>query len=618
MRLFTQCASALVCLSLATSASAATYYVADCQTGADPACVPGSDGNAGTSPNAPWRTTTRVGSVLATLAAGDQVLFARGGSWVNASMNATNLHATPAMPIVFDAYTPSWGPGTARPILTESRTGTNLFNFNDQGSQVLDGGYTIKNLDLRGGGTGNWGIFLYNGVQHVTIDDVSVSGFVIGIHINGNVPISDVSITNSTIANNAQHGILGAATNLLIQGNVVVGNGFDVPTFGSGFTHGIYLGGDGAHAVVRGNTFTDNTVYDGQCVAGPLVVHGQWDDVLIESNVMTQIASAPGCYGISVKPDYATPEHMTHFVIRANTVVNMGNVGIALTSVPGILVEDNVIVNTQATAQTGIALPVKKRDADDIADDAAVLRNNSIYFAQAAAGSIGIQSNAEGANHQVVSNLIQFGSPANASHDCFLAGSVGSYAVFSNNLCFHASGKGAWSSAYATLAAAQAAGFDANGLAVDPLLLMPPTTANGWSMALQAGSPARNAGSVTSSSPVDRNLAARDGAPDIGAYEYGAAPAQPDGGAAADGGWDAGGGVPEGGAEGADAAVAGDAARADGGGSGAANEGCACDAARSRPAAATVGTWLVVGAIVRRRWRRRASGRSMHTSEPPR
>jgi hypothetical protein len=515
-------ASVLAAASMfAGSAKATTYYVSDCQSGADAACVAGNDANAGTSASAPWQSITKVSGVLSTLAAGDQVLFARGGSWVNSFMNPTNLKATPTSPIVFDAFKPSWGAGTARPILTESRAGYNLFNFNDQGANVMDGGYTIRNLDLRGGGTGMWGIFLYNGVTNVTIDNVSITGFTIGMQINSdNAVAQNISITNSTIANNAQHGILGSGNNITIQGNTIAGNGFDIADFGAGFTHGIYLGGNGSNAIVRGNTFTDNTMYNGSCVAGPLVVHGQWNNVLIENNVMTQTAASPGCYGISVKPDYNTPEFMTNFVIRANTVVNMGSAAIALTSVPGIIVEDNVIINTQAQYQVGIVLPIKQRSSIDAADNAAIIRNNSIYFSQAGASSVGIQANSEGTNHQVVSNLIYFGAGSNSLHSCFTVGASSIYAAFSNNLCYSAGGNGTWSNSATTLALAQAAGFDASSLTANPLLVALPSSSNGWSMALQSTSPARDTGSTTYSSTVDKTLAARDAKPDVGAYEY--------------------------------------------------------------------------------------------------
>lgn len=502
----------------AASAGATTYYVADCQAGADASCVAGKDTNAGTSASAPWQTPAKVQSVLANLAAGDQVLFARGGSWTNVALNPSNFNATPSSPIVFDAYKPSWGGGTARPILTQASSTNNVFTFSDFGAGRMDGGYTVRNLDLRGANTGQWGMFFYGGVTNVTIDNVSITGFQIGIHINSDsVSSTNFSITNSTVASNRQHGILGSASNVVIQNNTFTGNGNDAATYGQGMTHGVYLGSTRpqSNVQIRNNTFTDNTMYNGSCVAGPLVVHGQWDNVLIEGNMLTQSAAAPGCYGISIKPDYSIAEYMTHFVVRGNTVVNMGQAGIALTSVPGIIVEDNTIINTQATSQVAIALPVKQRDSNDAADGGAIIRNNSIYFATYNANNTAIQANAEGTGHQVVSNLIYFGGSGSGSTSCFRTGATTSFAAFGNNLCYTGGG----ASLLQGLLAAVGSGLTGT-ITGNPLLVALPSASNGWSMAIQSTSPARDAGALSLSSLIDKTLGSRDSRPDIGAYEY--------------------------------------------------------------------------------------------------
>src|SRR5204863_147110 len=48
-----------VSVALCASANATTYYFADCGTGKDPACVIGNDGNSGTSPTTPYRTSAK-------------------------------------------------------------------------------------------------------------------------------------------------------------------------------------------------------------------------------------------------------------------------------------------------------------------------------------------------------------------------------------------------------------------------------------------------------------------------------------------------------------------------------------------------------------------------------
>ena len=116
-----------------------------------------------------WQTVANVNSIVNNLQGGDRILFAKGGSWVDASIgNVYNFNTTGANPIVFDSYDPTWG-GIAKPILTEARTGINLFKFTDGGNADHDEGYVVQNLDLRGGGTGMWGIFAYNDADNIMI-----------------------------------------------------------------------------------------------------------------------------------------------------------------------------------------------------------------------------------------------------------------------------------------------------------------------------------------------------------------------------------------------------------------------------------------------------------------
>jgi hypothetical protein len=363
-----------------------------------------------------------------------------------------------------------------------------------------------------------------------------IDGFTIGVHVNGSTGTNDfVTLQNSIVRNNRMNGLLLEASDVVIDGNQILSNGNDTCVSGcgtgEGMTHGAYLGSLSSvmHLQIRNNVFADNTVAKsgpdmGKCVAGPLVVHGQWTDVTIENNLMTQTAATPGCYGVSVKPDYAGAEAMKQFVVRGNTIVNVGAIGIAIQSAPGILVENNVIVNLQNSAQTAIQVDrYLNRESVDAVETDAVLRNNSVYYENAAAGSVGITVAAgamsAGSNYQVANNLVYF---ANGSANCFdtTGLTLASYSFFDNNLCYRASGSGSYSQAYTSLSDAQGAGFDVHGLSADPLLAAAPASGNAYSMAIQAGSPARHAANATHAPTVDRIGIARGGQPSIGAYEY--------------------------------------------------------------------------------------------------
>ena len=88
----------VVCLTAAGWGS--TYYVDS---------AGGSDSNNGTSQQTPWKTVAKVNA--ATLAAGDSVLFKRGGVWTESL--APTASGAAGSPISFDAY----GAGPA-PLLT--------------------------------------------------------------------------------------------------------------------------------------------------------------------------------------------------------------------------------------------------------------------------------------------------------------------------------------------------------------------------------------------------------------------------------------------------------------------------------------------------------------------
>jgi hypothetical protein len=88
----------VVCLTAVGWGS--TYYVDS---------AGGSDSNTGTSAQTPWKTVAQVNAT--SLAAGDTVLFKRGGVWTESL--APTASGTAGSPISFDAY----GTGPA-PLLT--------------------------------------------------------------------------------------------------------------------------------------------------------------------------------------------------------------------------------------------------------------------------------------------------------------------------------------------------------------------------------------------------------------------------------------------------------------------------------------------------------------------
>lgn len=519
--------SFLVLLSfvfVTTPSSAIDYYVCDCATGADPNCMVGNDASNGTSAATAWQSMTNVNSIVNTLQGGDRILFAKGGSWIDASIgNVYNFNTTGANPITFDSYNPNWG-GTAKPILTEARAGINLFKFTDGGNADHDEGYIVQNLDLRGGGTGKWGVFAYNDADYIVLNSLDISGFEIGVHnagANTANPGADqqnqnMTINNCTIMNCSAQGFLGGGDELLIENCYFENNGFATAIF----NHNIYFS-HGDNAIIRNNELYHATIVGGLADGVSLVVHGHHDNVLIEGNyVHEDLGQVTGnAWGIAVDPGYASAEYFTNLIIRNNLVVNMYNVGIGVASAPGALIENNVIINEASAGIRAIAAPDRTRGVEDMTMSDVTVRNNSIYLRGTDVLTTGIAVGGEGTGHVVVSNVVSMDNGNGFAFDL----ADGDYAAVNNNM-MEQLGSATWGTGI-TLAAWQSSrGFDLNSLTGNPVFAS--TASPNYNLVPMVGSPLIDAGHSTLSATADYTSASRVGISDIGAYE---APTNPTG-----------------------------------------------------------------------------------------
>lgn len=345
----------------APAGSPVTVYISDCAPGAAPGCVQGNDANPGTQAS-PKRTIQGAGHN--TLPAGSQVLFARGGAWDNFNIALYNLNATTANPITLDAYGTGPYPWLKTAVANAFFVGGN-FNYSDT---VSDGGYTIRNLKIDGQGTSEWGFLIVAATRGVVIESNEITGFKIAVHFQNMGSGNDgLVIRSNNIHHNSDMGMLGDANNMVIEGNIVADNNYS----GSGFNHGLYLGGHAHDGIVRNNTFTNNSAVNGSCSGGNLTVHGQWDGLLIENNTITQQAYGPGCYGISVNDGYTSVEWFRKVVIRGNTVLRV-QCGACIRAAPEVLIDGNTF---DADAAVSIGAPT---DATDDQGANPVLRNNRV------------------------------------------------------------------------------------------------------------------------------------------------------------------------------------------------------------------------------------------------
>lgn len=507
----------IVILCFSQKLLAADYYVCDCAAGSEPSCIAGNDVNNGTSASTPWRSISNVIAIVNNLQGGDRILFAKGGAWSDVSLgNIFNLNASASNPIVFDSYEPLWL-GTAKPILVEARTGLDIFRFTDGGNADHDEGYVIQNLDLRGNGTGQWGVFAYNDADHITLNNVDFSGFEIGIHSAGaNTPNfgadqqnQHMTLSNCTIMNCSAQGFLGGGDGLIIENSYFENNGFDLAVF----NHNVYIS-HGDNVIVRNNELYRATIVNGLADGVSLVIHGHHDNLLIENNY---IHEDPGqvtgnAWGIAVDPGYNTAEYFTNLVIRNNLIVNMYNVGIGVASSPGAIIENNIIINESAAGIVAIAAPDRVRGVEDTPMSEVTVRNNTVYLRGTDVLTTGIAVGGEGTGHVVVSNLVSMGNGNGFQMD--LADS--DYSSVDYNLMDSQIGA-MWGAGSSLANWRLSRGFDLNSLVADPMFTSP--SSPNFNLLPMAGSPVIESGHPTLSSITDYTGVNRVGMSDVGAFE---------------------------------------------------------------------------------------------------
>ncbi|OOG82881.1 hypothetical protein B0E41_13940 [Hydrogenophaga sp. A37] len=343
----------------------------------------------------------RVGVDINTLPAGTLLLFERGGSYSWPFVILENLNATETQPILIGDY----GTGT-KPVF--NTTGDAIFFGNYQNTS-FDGGYTFRNVRFIGPGSGT-GMFLQS-VHHVTLDGVEMSNYGIAIQSQADRSpgVHNLRIVNSSISRNTAMGILGQFSNSVIENNVFEANNFR----GSGLDHGTYLSGktgySGYNIVIRNNHYNRNSNVNGVCTGGNMTFHGQMDGVLIEGNRIEQDAAADGCWEMSITQGYGTAEWFRNFVVRNNKLINAGNTGMAVQSAPGIVIEGNIVINTQNRYQTSIGVGHNEYQNGDVPDGNATVRNNTVCQS---GGATGPAVNVTAPNSVVTDNVTVTGSAA--------------------------------------------------------------------------------------------------------------------------------------------------------------------------------------------------------------
>jgi hypothetical protein len=373
-------AVALAFLAAPGAASAATYYV-------DPA---GSDGAAGTSPAAAWRTVARVN--VASLAPGDVVRFRGGGVW--REMLSPRRSGTAAAPIAFASY------GSGRPRL-EGAGASGYAGFEVNGiSHVVFAGFEVADRTAAG-----QELVYLRDAHDVLLSDLDLHDAREGVHSSPAPPSSDVVldgvhvhgieggagssalelavgdsgfvVRRSTIEHVADSCVVDQSTGSLYDGDVVRDCGFGVTAFG---THALYLAGPGQE--VRDSELADART---NCISTRredvllerVRVHGcpigiAWFDSGAAPGTVTVVGAEVWDATTGIYVD-AAPQELVRIsattILAATATEPAPASGISLASVRGARIE-----NTVVTGAASVPLRI-----DQVGADGLVERGNDVW-----------------------------------------------------------------------------------------------------------------------------------------------------------------------------------------------------------------------------------------------
>jgi hypothetical protein len=507
------------------------YYYCDCGTGADANCLPGLDTNAGTNAAAPRRTIADAVNRYHGLTGTNTIAFCKGGAfdamptnWL--SLNNASCAAGTTCNDLREYAPTTFKNGavpTAKPIINTVATDVSTFAVTG-----VNGGLRILNLSLKGstGGAtnGSHAFFFYRGAHDVTMCNLDMDAFDMPVYNesggDADAKTTNIKLTGSNITNSRVIAYLGGGDNAEISYNNWDGNGSS-----NMFDHTIYLGTSKniSNVQVVGNYIHGQ--YGPTCLGAAMIAHASIDGLLVKDNIVALEATqtAPGCWGIGFNnnTNATHPQYYRNAVFSGNTVINGGNLGFTVSSCPGCVIENNVIIQNWASGGgTGISVPSYGANAtrgDDV-NTANVIRNNTVWFGPNSTGtSTGIDVNVEGTGYIVANNTVS-SVQTTGTLNCFRQRlPLSSYAFINNNHCYSTVAN-KWETTQGTLAAwktyAAAYGFDSASLTGDPLF-----TAPGTDFTPAAGSPLIGKGGTTQKSTYDKAGKTRPSPPAIGAYE---------------------------------------------------------------------------------------------------
>ena len=438
------------------------YYFCECATGGpsdaqpDPACSPGNDASAGTSPSSPWRSWSKIVSTFQTMPAGATVALCRGGAWdvssgnIRRNNNCYNVGKT-SYCTMRDYVAPFNTGSAARPVLWNNgrSSARGPFNFDDS-STTTHGNYRFHNMYFRNTASSHWvWTFFYNDARNVEFCNNVWNGsnnafqVTIGPGCGAGSDCNKGALINfNYLRNLSDFGMLAQGTDWTIAYN-----DFDNTGGTSNREHAIYMGANGGHTVKNmkliGNRVV-NSVHNstGSCMGSPIVVHGFYDGLTVSNNYVEEpngLADG-GCWGIEIDSNAeGTGNFFRNVTVSGNIVKNVGNQGIILSNSQNVLIENNVVINTRSRSMTGIKGDDHRSSSGDAAGQNITIRNNTVYYGPGSSGT-GISLDSAGSNflfNNVVSgstgvSCLSTGSVTQGANLCATSGSPAASTLFAN------------------------------------------------------------------------------------------------------------------------------------------------------------------------------------------
>jgi len=383
-------------------------------------CDTGSDENDGLSLSTPWLTFAKAMGNFKYLKPGESINFCRGGVfYVDSAPWLSNYNCTAENRCrVGDYYADvnNASAGLERPKII-SNNGAGLFSFQDGGNADQDGGYLVENLILESAVvSGGVGINLFNDVDDLTIRNVKVDGFKIGIYAAGVNTLNPGSNKHNErfifeynqVINNSGQGWLGACSDCEIRGNLFENNGYAKAIYDHNF---YFSASDSTNIIIADNILRKSTFIDGACQGVSFVMHGVAKNITIENNLIEEDAgkALPHCYGIAIDPGYAYEESFEHLIIRGNTIKNVGGLGIGCASCVDVLIENNTIINENDQFFSGVRVP--NRTENTLKSSGIVVQNNEVIVSSATSTQqVGFYIKPVDENYTLINNKVSFTS----------------------------------------------------------------------------------------------------------------------------------------------------------------------------------------------------------------